>query len=1477
MFITLGLFAQVSINTDGSPAHSSAMLEVKSDVRGFLPPRVALSSITESAPIASPVALGLLVFNTATAGDSVTKVVPGYYYWQGTKWMAVATPQGTNPGDMLFWNGFSWETIPSGSHGQQLHFCHGLPKWGGCDAEISTLPPTDITQSSAVSGGNVLADGGSYVFARGVCWSQDPNPTIENDKTYDGYGTGVFISNVTGLIPNTLYHLRAYATNSVGTAYGDDSSFVTSEYSGAPITSMGIFPSCPGSAIEVPVTVGGFTDIGSVMLTLHYDTTVLTYTGATNTSGFPGLSFNGSVPGEITISGASTYGVTYQGITVLFTLNFNYADGSALIEFFDNGSSCQYLDGYQNILNDFPTSLHYINGYVHTNGEVGIPVFTLGATSSRCLGAATITYTATADNATGITYSLDTNSVIGGNTIDPNTGEVNFTATWASNSVITASAQGCNGPKTSQHTVTVDPLLPVSVSITASDNPVCAGTPVEFYATYSNGGQTPVCQWKVNGNNVGDNSYEYIYSPANGDLVTCTLISSILCTTGNPATSNPITMTVNQVLPVSVSISTPNNPVCAGSLVVYTATPVNGGTNPSYQWLKNGSVVSGATNATYYYSPVNVDQISCILNSTVDCPTGNPDTSNVITMGIDPLLPVSVSITASDNPVCAGVSVTFTAIAANGGTAPSYQWKVNGNNAGTNSTLFMYIPVNNDMVTCVVTSGLPCVSGNPATSNEIIMGVIPQLAVGSIGSDQTIEMNGIPAELTGVPPSNGTLPVYQMQSSTDNIIFTDIAGATTLNYQPGALTVTTYYRQMQNASGTCGGPMPTNVVTITVNDPVYADVSISADPQGPVCAGTEVTFTAVPVNGGTAPAYQWKVNGNNAGTNSPTFIYNPQDGDMVLCVMTSNLPNVLNNPVNSNMIEMTVNPLLPASVSNEANPSGAICAGTLVIFTATPVNGGTAPAYQWMLGGNPIPGATNSTYSSPTLGNGTVISVVMTSNASPCVTGSPATSNEIVMIVDPILPASVSIAADPTGAICAGTSVTFTATPTNGGTAPAYQWMLNGNPVSGETNSTYTSSTLGDGRLITVVMNSNAAPCLSGSPATSNQIEMVVNPEAPVSITITPSANPVCSGIPVIFTSSIVNGGTAPLYQWKLNGANVSGATNANYTCSPADGNTISCVLTSNASCTTGNPATSNVVTMTVDPAVPVSASITASLYAVMPGTQVTYTATVVNGGTAPVYQWKVNTTNVGTNSTTYAYTPANGDKISCVITSNSTASCLSNNPATSNIIVAVVYTTGTACPGLPTIDYNGLIYNTVQIGNQCWLRENLNIGTMINNTVVQTNNGITEKYCYNDTPINCDVYGGLYQWNELMQYVTTQGAQGICPSGWHVPTEAEFITLATYVGGASTAGGKLKEAGTGHFNLPNTGATNEYGFTALPSGYSYNNTMFSNIKQAGYFYTSTDVPANGVVFRSVASATASLGTYFNYRTTGNPVRCLKN
>ncbi len=162
----------------------------------------------------------------------------------------------------------------------------------------------------------------------------------------------------------------------------------------------------------------------------------------------------------------------------------------------------------------------------------------------------------------------------------------------------------------------------------------------------------------------------------------------------------------------------------------------------------------------------------------------------------------------------------------------------------------------------------------------------------------------------------------------------------------------------------------------------------------------------------------------------------------------------------------------------------------------------------------------------------------------------------------------------------------------------------------------------------------------------------------------------------------------------------------------------------------------------------------------------------------------------------------------------------------------------------------NSEIYPTVQIGSQCWTAKSMNIGTQIQGNQAASNNQVIEKYCYNNIPENCRNYGGLYDWNEMMQYAPNEGAQGICPAGWHVPTDNEWCTMlnALEPGISCTqtgllgmkVGGKLKEAGYEHWNSPNTDATNEVGFAVLGAGMGYNNNFFTAILNTGAVWTST-------------------------------------
>jgi uncharacterized protein (TIGR02145 family) len=208
------------------------------------------------------------------------------------------------------------------------------------------------------------------------------------------------------------------------------------------------------------------------------------------------------------------------------------------------------------------------------------------------------------------------------------------------------------------------------------------------------------------------------------------------------------------------------------------------------------------------------------------------------------------------------------------------------------------------------------------------------------------------------------------------------------------------------------------------------------------------------------------------------------------------------------------------------------------------------------------------------------------------------------------------------------------------------------------------------------------------------------------------------------------------------------------------------------------------------------------------------------------------------------------------------------------------------------TISYDGKVYRTIIIGTQCWMAQNLNIGTRINGTSNQTNNGTIEKYCYGNSESNCDTYGGLYQWSEMMNHSTTPGAQGICPVGWHIPTDGEFTILTNYLTSQTAylcdnnteyigkALASLLYWNSGSLTCAignNTGANNASGFAGLPGGFRYTDGSMNNISKTGVWWSSTEYStadawerhlylAEGVVFRQNTS-----------KTWGFSVRCIRN
>ena len=211
-------------------------------------------------------------------------------------------------------------------------------------------------------------------------------------------------------------------------------------------------------------------------------------------------------------------------------------------------------------------------------------------------------------------------------------------------------------------------------------------------------------------------------------------------------------------------------------------------------------------------------------------------------------------------------------------------------------------------------------------------------------------------------------------------------------------------------------------------------------------------------------------------------------------------------------------------------------------------------------------------------------------------------------------------------------------------------------------------------------------------------------------------------------------------------------------------------------------------------------------------------------------------------------------------------------------------FTPSPRCPGTPSvIDIDGNIYYTVQIGNQCWTQSNLKVSKYRNGDTIPTGlsisawqNTISGAYAiYNNDPVNDGLYGKLYN------HFAVTDSRGLCPTGWHVTSDAEWTTLENQLGGQSVAGGALKSTATqptpGGWNAPNTGATNSTGFTALPGGRRASDGNFNTMASSGYWWSSSVLSGSDAWYRYLYSNLSSINRANANRAHGFSVRCLKN
>ncbi|MFV8326133.1 PKD-like domain-containing protein [Flavobacterium sp. ZS1P14] len=450
----------------------------------------------------------------------------------------------------------------------------------------------------------------------------------------------------------------------------------------------------------------------------------------------------------------------------------------------------------------------------------------------------------------------------------------------------------------------------------------------------------------------------------------------------------------------------------------------------------------------------------------------------------------------------------------------------------------------------------------------------------------------------------------------DNATITLFASVTGMNYQLQS-GVTAIGSPVSGTTGTditfSVAPFATTTYTVIATDGIcsitYADDALvtvnplptpTAGSNAPQCSGATLNLTAA---GGTS--YSW------TGPNSfSSTAQNPSINNVTTAASGTYTVTVTDS--NGCFASTTTNIVINALPTATAGSNTPLCSGATLNLTAS---GGTS--YSWI-----GPNGFTSTAQNPSINNVTTAAsgtyTVTVTDLNGCIN-----TATVLVTVNPLLVPSVIIGVSPGNNICAGTSVTFTAAPVNGGTTPVYQWKING-INTGTDSPMFTTSLLANTDKVTVVLTSNAT-CPSPANVTSNIITMTVNDMVTPSISISSSATTICPGNTVNFSAIPINGGSIPSYQWMVNGLN-AGTNSPNFsTSSLVNGNVVTVKLTSNAACASPITATSNAITITVNPATPATPGFITGTTPVCPGTTgLAYSIAAVTNATT--YTWTVPT-----------------------------------------------------------------------------------------------------------------------------------------------------------------------------------------------------------------------------------------------------------
>ncbi len=626
----------------------------------------------------------------------------------------------------------------------------------------------------------------------------------------------------------------------------------------------------------------------------------------------------------------------------------------------------------------------------------------------------------------------------------------------------------------------------------------------------------------------GVGPYAYSWTPGGTD-------DSLAVT---PATSTTYSVTITDACGETatgasiVNVTTDNNPgftinpnpACVNVAVTFTG---NGaGPAANYDWfLPGSSAPGGIVNDTQ--APNVSYSVPGHYNAILSYANGVCVFDDTLPLTVSPLAATAVAITAQPpGAICQGDTVTFHANIVNGGTAPTYDWFIDGVNvqSGATDSLVTFALVNGSQVDMVLHSNAFCSAPLVDTATLFVAVANALVPVATISPDTAV-CPGSAITLNASNVNGGATPGYQWFANG-----VPIPGATSSSYSFNVTPPDTIISVVIASSLTCvSTPVAIDSTIINVLVNIMPVVTLNANPTGTICAGDSIHYTAHAVYGGNAPQFQWYVNGVLSGINDSVFTVAPSANDSVSVQLTSSLTCVA-APTDDDYLIANVASAVSPAVAVSVSPAAISCSGDTVTFTASAVNAGSTPTFQWTLNGNPV-GINDSVFTSSSLNDNDQLQVILISSLS-CAPVSSDTDFVSVTVVGNVAP-TVSVATTG-GALCEGDSVTLVAAENNGGPTPVFQWYINGAQIANN-NDTLTIAGLNNGDSVSVEMTSSLA-CVAPSVVMSSQFPVSLTPMVMPQVTLT--SNPtdtICIGQSITIQANIQNGGSAPVLNWYVN------------------------------------------------------------------------------------------------------------------------------------------------------------------------------------------------------------------------------------------------------------------------------------------------------------------------------------------------------